>query len=166
MVCWKIFDISLVEMLQIPSQRHFSNYEQSAHRPLWLPSNQNISHKIELPQEDLVSSPSTAENMPSGFTNSPAPTGSEGVSHPATLTLRSHGPADEEISSSCRFWLCLCLSEGAFVNTGKSRVTRLHHKLLFMWQRVETKTIAWKPDEILRVTDEVEKSLWTRQNFV
>ena len=59
--------------------------------------------------------------------------------------------------STCRFWLCLCLLKGAFVNTDISRITLLH--------RFETKIIAWEPDENLRLTDKVEKCLQTRRNL-
>ena len=78
--------IFLVKMLQIPFQRHFSNYEQSTYRALLLPSIQSINHKKELPQGALVFIPSAAENMLSGVTNSPTSAGSEWVSRPNTHT--------------------------------------------------------------------------------
>ena len=44
---------------------------------------QNLRTVKTLKENDyFVLSPSTAENMPSGVTNSPTSTGSEGVSHP------------------------------------------------------------------------------------
>ena len=39
---------------QTLSQRHFSNYEQSAYQALRLLSNQCINYKIELPQGNIV----------------------------------------------------------------------------------------------------------------
>ena len=39
---------------------------------------------------------------------------------------------NEEIRSSCLFWLSLYLPKGTTVNTDKSRVTPLHHRLLLI----------------------------------
>ena len=130
----------LVEILQIPTQIHFSNFEQSAPNALtnFQSTNQSINHKIELPQGDITLFPSKAENIPSVVINSLTSTGSEEVSHlpqsysTATGLLIIDSKLRNSIILSVLAVLILCLPKGAFVNTDKSRITLLNHKLLLI----------------------------------
>ena len=128
--------------------------------------NQSINHKLELHQEDFVLFPSTTVNMLRGITNSPTSNDPEEVSHHPKLTPQSHGPADDWIQTEQ--FPNLIGSGCVYVNTDKILVTLLHPKLLLMsWNENDRHTIiAWRPGEILPVTEEVEKPLCTRRNLV